>query len=163
RSPADGPGPCRGTEHREDLRDRHPHAYFTNRSRAGRAFAQGACGRGALRSLQPRALRDGCVPLPDRACRRGDTEDAGRCRCEEGVPVLPRGGGTSQSGQTVGRALVLDFSKYLNRLVAVDQAAASCVVEPGIVLDELNRQLKSTGLWFPVDVSTASRATIGGM
>jgi len=82
---------------------------------------------------------------------------------EEGVPVLPRGGATSQSGQTVGRALVLDFSKYLNRLVAVDQAAASCVVEPGIVLDELNRQLKPTGLWFPVDVSTASRATIGGM
>jgi FAD/FMN-containing dehydrogenase/Fe-S oxidoreductase len=82
---------------------------------------------------------------------------------EEGVPVLPRGGGTSQSGQTVGRALVLDFSKYLNRLVAVDRAAASCVVEPGIVLDELNRQLKPTGLWFPVDVSTASRATIGGM
>jgi len=82
---------------------------------------------------------------------------------EEGVPVLPRGGGTSQSGQTVGRALVLDFSKYLNRLVAVDRAAASCVVEPGIVLDELNRQLRPTGLWFPVDVSTASRATIGGM
>jgi len=82
---------------------------------------------------------------------------------EEGVPVLPRGGGTSQSGQTVGRALVLDFSKHLNRLVAVDRAAASCVVEPGIVLDELNRQLRPTGLWFPVDVSTASRATIGGM
>jgi FAD/FMN-containing dehydrogenase/Fe-S oxidoreductase len=82
---------------------------------------------------------------------------------EEGVPLLPRGGGTSQSGQTVGRALVLDFSKYLNRLVAVDRAAATCVVEPGIVLDELNRQLKPTGLWFPVDVSTASRATIGGM
>src|SRR5262252_637003 len=82
---------------------------------------------------------------------------------EEGVPLLPRGGGTSQSGQTVGRALVMDFSKHLNRLVAVDRANASCVVEPGIVLDELNRQLKPTGLWFPVDVSTASRATIGGM
>src|SRR5262249_688194 len=81
----------------------------------------------------------------------------------EGVPILPRGGATSQSGQTVGRALVLDFSKYLNRLVAGDQAAAGCVVEPGIVLDELNRQLKSTGLWFPVAVSTASRATIGRM
>src|SRR5262245_30014396 len=83
--------------------------------------------------------------------------------CEEGVPLLPRGGATSQSGQTVGRALVLDFSKYLNRLLAVDRAAATCVVEPGMVLDELSRQLKSTGLWFPVDVSTASRATIGGM
>jgi FAD/FMN-containing dehydrogenase/Fe-S oxidoreductase len=82
---------------------------------------------------------------------------------EEGVPLLPRGGGTSQSGQTVGRALVLDFSKHLKRIVALDAEAGTCVVEPGIVLDDLNRQLKSTGLWFPVDVSTASRATIGGM
>jgi FAD/FMN-containing dehydrogenase/Fe-S oxidoreductase len=82
---------------------------------------------------------------------------------EEGVPLLPRGGGTSQSGQTVGRALVLDLSKHLNRIVALDPEARTCTVEPGIVLDDLNRQLKSTGLWFPVDVSTASRATIGGM
>src|SRR5215470_13738174 len=82
---------------------------------------------------------------------------------EEGVPLLPRGGATSQSGQTVGRALVIDFSKHLKRLISVDAEARTCVVEPGIVLDELNRQLKSTGLWFPVDVSTASRATIGGM
>jgi FAD/FMN-containing dehydrogenase/Fe-S oxidoreductase len=82
---------------------------------------------------------------------------------EEGVPLLPRGGGTSQSGQTVGRALVLDFSKYLKRLIALDAEARTCTVEPGIVLDDLNRQLKPTGLWFPVDVSTASRATIGGM
>jgi FAD/FMN-containing dehydrogenase/Fe-S oxidoreductase len=82
---------------------------------------------------------------------------------EEGVPLLPRGGGTSQSGQTVGRALVLDFSKHMKRIVALDPEARSCTVEPGIVLDDLNRQLKGTGLWFPVDVSTASRATIGGM
>ena len=82
---------------------------------------------------------------------------------EEGVPLLPRGGGTSQSGQTVGRALVMDFSKHLNRLVSLDAAAKTCVVEPGIVLDELNRQLRASGLWFPVDVSTSSRATIGGM
>jgi len=81
----------------------------------------------------------------------------------EGVPLLPRGGGTSQSGQTVGRALVMDFSKYLKRLISVDPAARTCVVEPGIVLDDLNRQLSAIGLWFPVDVSTASRATIGGM
>src|SRR5947207_11736442 len=74
---------------------------------------------------------------------------------EEGVALLPRGGGTSQSGQTVGRALVLDFSKHLNRLIAADAAAGTCVVEPGMVLDELNRQLRATGLWFPVDVSTA--------
>jgi FAD/FMN-containing dehydrogenase/Fe-S oxidoreductase len=82
---------------------------------------------------------------------------------EEGVPLLPRGGATSQSGQTVGRALVIDYSKHLKRLVEVNEITSTCIVEPGIVLDELNRQLRPHGLWFPVDVSTASRATIGGM
>lgn len=82
---------------------------------------------------------------------------------EAGVPLLPRGGGTSQSGQTVGRALVIDFTKHLNRIVETDVAARTAWVEPGIVLDELNRQIKTSGLFFPVDVSTSSRATIGGM
>jgi len=82
---------------------------------------------------------------------------------EAGVPVLPRGGGTSQCGQTVNRAVVIDLSKHLNKMVAVDREARRCVVEPGLVLDRLNAALKPTGLWFPVDVSTASRATLGGM
>ena len=82
---------------------------------------------------------------------------------EEGVTLLPRGGGTSQSGQTVGRSLVIDFTKHLNRIIEADTEARTAIVQPGIVLDELNRQLKATGLWFPVDVSTSSRATIGGM
>src|SRR5205085_4418365 len=56
-----------------------------------------------------------------------------------------------------------DFSKHLNRVLSLDVDNRACVVEPGIVLDDLNRQLKKHGLWFPVDVSTASRATIGGM
>src|ERR1700722_8394603 len=86
----------------------------------------------------------------------------GICR-EEGVPVTPRGGGTSQAGQTVNRALVIDCSRYLNNVLEVDTVNKRCVVEPGIVLDDLNRALKSTGLWFPVDISTASRATSGGM
>src|SRR5262249_22280379 len=81
----------------------------------------------------------------------------------EGATVLPRGGGTSQSGQTVNQSLVVDCSKYLNRILDLDVAGRRCVVEPGIGLDDLNRQLKSHGLWFPVDISTASRATIGGM
>jgi FAD/FMN-containing dehydrogenase/Fe-S oxidoreductase len=81
----------------------------------------------------------------------------------DGVTVLARGGGTSQSGQTVNHSLVIDCSKYLNRIVDLDVAGRRCVVEPGIVLDDLNRQLKAHGLWFPVDISTASRATIGGM
>src|ERR1700761_2664178 len=82
---------------------------------------------------------------------------------DNGRIVTPRGGGTSQCGQTVNDGIVIDFSKYLNRIVSLDVDKRSCVVEPGIVLDDLNRQLKKHGLWFPVDVSTASRATIGGM
>src|SRR3984893_2657081 len=82
---------------------------------------------------------------------------------DEGRIVTPRGGGTSQCGQTVNDGIVIDFSKHLNRVLSLDVANRSCVVEPGIVRDGLNRQLKPHGLWFPVDVSTASRATIGGM
>jgi FAD/FMN-containing dehydrogenase/Fe-S oxidoreductase len=82
---------------------------------------------------------------------------------EAGRIVTPRGGGTSQCGQTVNNGIVIDFSKHLNRMLSLDVENRSCVVEPGIVLDDLNRQLKKHGLWFPVDVSTASRATIGGM
>src|ERR1700744_286920 len=82
---------------------------------------------------------------------------------DDGRIVTPRGGGTSQCGQTVNDGIVIDFSKHLNRLLSLDVDKRSCVVEPGIVLDDLNRQLKKHGLWFPVDVSTASRATIGGM
>jgi FAD/FMN-containing dehydrogenase/Fe-S oxidoreductase len=93
-------------------------------------------------------------------------EDANRAIAiarDEGVSVTARGGGTSQAGQTVNTSLVVDCSKYLNRLLELDVAEHRCVVEPGIVLDDLNRQLKPHGLWFPVDISTASRATIGGM
>jgi len=79
------------------------------------------------------------------------------------VPVLSRGGGTSQCGQTVNHAVVFDNTQYLNGLISVDVEQRRCLVEPGIVLDELNRHLAKHSLWFPVDVSTSSRATIGGM
>ena len=82
---------------------------------------------------------------------------------EMGVPVTARGGGTSQCGQTINTGLVIDTSKHLNKVVSFDREARTCVVEPGLVLDDLNRWLKPHGLWFPVDVSTASRATLGGM
>ena len=82
---------------------------------------------------------------------------------DQGMALLPRGGGTSQCGQTVNHALVLDNTKYLNSILELDVKNQCCIVQPGIVLDELNRQLKPYGLWFPVDVSTSSRATIGGM
>jgi FAD/FMN-containing dehydrogenase/Fe-S oxidoreductase len=84
------------------------------------------------------------------------------CR-EEGISVTPRGGGTSQAGQTVNSGVIIDVSKHLNHILHLDIANRRAIVEPGLVLDDLNRQLKPHGLWFPVDVSTASRATIGGM
>jgi FAD/FMN-containing dehydrogenase/Fe-S oxidoreductase len=79
------------------------------------------------------------------------------------IPLLPRGAGSSQCGQTVGAALVVDHSKHLTRVVAFDPDAATVTVEPGIVLDALNAWLRGRGLWFPVDVSTSAQATLGGM
>jgi FAD/FMN-containing dehydrogenase/Fe-S oxidoreductase len=79
------------------------------------------------------------------------------------VPVLARGGGTSQCGQTTGAALVIDNSKYLRQVLDVDVQARTATVQPGLVLDHLNAQLKPHGLWYPVDVSTSAQATLGGM
>ena len=84
------------------------------------------------------------------------------CR-ELRVPVLPRGAGSSQCGQTVGAALVIDHSKHLNGIVSFDKDAQTVTVEPGIVLDALNAWLRPHGLWFPVDVSTSAQCTLGGM
>src|ERR1700685_3949756 len=86
----------------------------------------------------------------------------GICRAYGGSGT-PRGGGTSQAGQTLNHGMVVDCSHYFDRVLDLDVAGRRCVVEPGIVLDELNRKLRSSGLWFPGDISTASRATIGGM
>ena len=82
---------------------------------------------------------------------------------ELSIPVLPRGGGTSQCGQTTGAALVIDNTKYFRNILNLNLDQGSVEVEPGIVLDHLNAQLKQHGLWYPVDVSTAGQATLGGM
>ncbi|HEX6706733.1 MAG TPA: FAD-linked oxidase C-terminal domain-containing protein [Albitalea sp.] len=79
------------------------------------------------------------------------------------VPLLPRGGGSSQCGQTTGAALVIDTSKHLRSIVGMDLEAGWVEVEPGMVLDHLNAELKPHGLWYPVDVSTSAQATLGGM
>ena len=97
------------------------------------------------------------------ARNRNDVQICLQAARECDVSIVARGGGTSQCGQTVNSGLVIDYSKYLNQVLSLDVENRRCVVEPGIVLDELNRYLKPHGLWFPVDVSTASRATIGGM
>jgi len=84
------------------------------------------------------------------------------CR-DMGVPIVPRGGGTSQCGQTVGAGLVIDHAKHVRNIIDVDVEQRTAEVEPGIVLDHLNAALKKHGLWYPVDVSTAAQATLGGM
>lgn len=100
------------------------------------------------------------VVVPERTEDVLTTLDIAR---DAGVPVLPRGGGTSQCGQTVGDALVIDWSRHLGGVERIDPAAATAKVQPGITLDTLNAAIKPHGLFFPVDVSTSSRATIGGM
>ncbi len=82
---------------------------------------------------------------------------------EAGVPVLARGGGTSQCGQTVNRAVVIDCSKHLRRMLAIDPERQTALVEPGLVLGDLNVALRAHGVFFPVDPSTHARCTIGGM
>jgi FAD/FMN-containing dehydrogenase/Fe-S oxidoreductase len=82
---------------------------------------------------------------------------------EYGAPVLSRGGGTSLAGQCTNTAVVIDWSKYCTRLESVDTDARTCVVQPGIVLDDLNRQLADTGLRFGPEPATHANCTIGGM
>jgi FAD/FMN-containing dehydrogenase/Fe-S oxidoreductase len=80
-----------------------------------------------------------------------------------GVPVLPRGGGTSLAGQSCGRAVHLDMSKHLTRVLEVNHEERWARIEPGVVLDELNAHLRPSGLMFAPDVSTSNRANVGGM
>ncbi len=92
-----------------------------------------------------------------------DVKTAIEIAVQEGVPVLPRGAGTSQGGQAVGRALVVDTSKHLGAISRLNRETGTVRVEPGVVLDDLNRWLAPHGLFYPVDVATSSRATLGGM
>jgi FAD/FMN-containing dehydrogenase/Fe-S oxidoreductase len=84
------------------------------------------------------------------------------CR-DLGVPIVARGGGTSQCGQTVGAGLVIDYAKHVRNILEVDVENRTACVEPGLVQDHLNAALKKHGLWYPVDVSTSAQATLGGM
>ncbi|TMA10171.1 MAG: FAD-binding oxidoreductase [Deltaproteobacteria bacterium] len=94
---------------------------------------------------------------------KGDVQAAIEVANRFGVPILPRGGGTALAGQTVGHAIVLDFSKYMNRVLEVNKEELWCRVQPGLVQDELNAHVRSQGLLFGPDTSTSNRATIGGM
>jgi FAD/FMN-containing dehydrogenase/Fe-S oxidoreductase len=92
-----------------------------------------------------------------------DVEAALEVARKHRVAILPRGGGTSLTGQTVNRALVIDFSRHLNRILEVDRDAMWVRVEPGVVQDELNHHVRPMGLLFGPDTSTSNRATLGGM
>ncbi|MEV1293770.1 FAD-linked oxidase C-terminal domain-containing protein [Pseudonocardia sp. NPDC049635] len=92
-----------------------------------------------------------------------DVAETVRIAGEFGVPVVPRGAGTSLAGQTVGPGIVLDTSRHLNRIVEIDPAARTAVVEVGVVQDQLNLAAGAHGLMFGPDTSTSNRATIGGM
>src|ERR1700722_4776478 len=80
-----------------------------------------------------------------------------------GVPLTARGGGTSQAGQAIGPGIVLDCSRHLHRVLEINTAERWARVQPGCVLDDLNRELQPLGLHFPIDISTSDRATLGGM
>lgn len=82
---------------------------------------------------------------------------------EHGVPVIMRGGGTSQNGQPIGAGLIVDCSRFFNEVLDYDMHARRIRVQPGMVLERLNTRLKADGLFFPVEPSTATRCTIGGM
>ncbi|MGW2637510.1 FAD-binding and (Fe-S)-binding domain-containing protein [Streptomyces sp. NPDC001348] len=104
------------------------------------------------------------VPLGVVAPR--DAEDVAAvlevCRAH-GVPVVARGGGTSIAGQATGTGVVLDFTRHMNRLLELDPASRTAVVQPGLVLDRLQEQAAPHGLRFGPDPSTHSRCTLGGM
>ena len=93
---------------------------------------------------------------------QADIEHVVRVASARGVPMLSRGAGTSLAGQTVNHAIVVDFSRHMTRLLEVNEAEQWARVEPGLVIDELNRLLKPYGLQYPIDTSTKNRATVGG-
>lgn len=86
-----------------------------------------------------------------------------RYAAARGIPVTARGAGSSLAGQTLGTGIILDFSKYMNRILEIHQVQSWVRVQPGVVLGELNRYLKQFGLWFPPDPSSGDVATLGGM
>src|SRR5690606_22982626 len=93
----------------------------------------------------------------------GDVRATVEVAARHGVPLLPRGGGTSLAGQTVARAIVIDFAKYMTRILGVNVEERWARVQPGVVRDQLNRAIAPHGLQFTPDVATTSRANVGGM
>jgi FAD/FMN-containing dehydrogenase len=100
------------------------------------------------------------VAIPE---TKEDLEKIIRFADQQSIPLIPRTAGTSLAGQVVGKALVVDVSKFFNRILEVNKAESYVWVEPGVVRDVLNVELKKHGLFFGPETSTANRAMIGGM
>src|SRR6185295_1403190 len=94
---------------------------------------------------------------------REDVVGVVRYAAEQGIPITARGAGSGLAGQTLGEGIILDFSKYMDQVVELNQTQMWVRVQPGIVLGKLNKYLKQFGLWFPPDPSSGDVATIGGM
>jgi FAD/FMN-containing dehydrogenase/Fe-S oxidoreductase len=92
-----------------------------------------------------------------------DVEAVMRIAAQERIPVIPRGGGTALAGQTVGKSLIIDFSKYMNRVLEIDVDRRRAVVQPGLRLDRLNRACAPHGLQFGPDPATIRQCALGGM
>ncbi|HND83588.1 MAG TPA: FAD-binding oxidoreductase, partial [Chitinophagales bacterium] len=99
-----------------------------------------------------------CYPKSDQ-----DIQKLIQYALQHNTSLIPRTAGTSLGGQVVGNGIVVDMSKHLNKLITVNKEEKYCIVQPGMVRDELNRQLSATGLFFAPETSTANRAMIGGM
>ncbi|MFI1965765.1 FAD-binding and (Fe-S)-binding domain-containing protein [Streptomyces pathocidini] len=127
-----------------------------------RGEVSGAAGERALVTMDASNYRR----VPDAVVAPVDAEDVaavlGVCR-ELGVPVVPRGAGTSIAGQATGVGVVLDFTRHMGRILAVDPEARTARVQPGVVLDDLRRAAGAYGLTFGPDPSTHGRCTLGGM
>src|ERR1700692_963461 len=96
-------------------------------------------------------------------CHEDDVIAAVALARDNSIPILARGGGTALGGQATSAALVLDFSKYMNRVIGVDAEKKLATVQPGVIQSALNAELAPHGLFFAPDPSTKDRCTIGGM
>ena len=86
-----------------------------------------------------------------------------RVAAEKGIPLIPRGGGTSRTGNELGEGILVDFTKYMNRILEFEPKEEWVRVQPGLILDSLNKFLKPHKLFFPIDPSTKDHCTLGGM
>ena len=92
-----------------------------------------------------------------------DIRELVRFAGEKGISLIPRTAGTSLAGQVVGKGIVVDMSRHMTRILEINEKERWVRVEPGVILDELNMALASTGLFFSPETSTSNRSMIGGM